>query len=131
MAISRNLIELMKGTITLTSAGINQGTTVTIALPLIDIALLSPPEEKENLEDIEIPTADEVKSEVNGYVNLQAEPLLEATEIEESPTTEIDETKDKLPLLENTCQLTLLTPQSIFSGRTAGETCANGTVVER
>lgn len=131
LAISRNLIELMKGTITLTSAGLNQGTTVTIALPLIDISLLSPPEEKGNLEDIEITTTDEVKSEVNGYINLQAEPLLDATEIEDSPTTEKDDTEDKLPLLEDTCQLTLLTPQSILSSRTAGEACANGTVVER
>ncbi|BAY33563.1 integral membrane sensor signal transduction histidine kinase [Nostoc carneum NIES-2107] len=131
LAISRNLIELMKGTITLTSAGLNQGTTVTIALPLIDISLLSPPDEKGNLEDIEIATADEVKSEVNGYINLQAEPLLDATEIEDSPTTEKDDTEDKLTLLEDTCQLTLLTPQSILSSRPAGETCANGTVVER
>ena len=36
LAISRNLIELMGGTITLDSAGINQGTTVKISLPLID-----------------------------------------------------------------------------------------------
>ncbi|MGI8505066.1 MAG: ATP-binding protein [Hassallia sp.] len=41
LAISRNLIELMGGTITLESAGINQGTTIAIALPLIDISLLS------------------------------------------------------------------------------------------
>ncbi|MBC1216732.1 HAMP domain-containing protein [Trichormus variabilis ARAD] len=40
LAISRNLIELMGGTITLESAGINQGTTVNITLPLIDISLL-------------------------------------------------------------------------------------------
>ncbi len=36
LAISRNLIELMGGTITIESRGINQGTTVKIALPLID-----------------------------------------------------------------------------------------------
>lgn len=41
LAISRNLIELMGGTITLESAGINQGTTIAIALPLIDVSLLS------------------------------------------------------------------------------------------
>ncbi|MBW4446373.1 MAG: two-component sensor histidine kinase [Spirirestis rafaelensis WJT71-NPBG6] len=41
LAISRNLIELMGGTITLESAGINQGTTIAIALPLIDASLLS------------------------------------------------------------------------------------------
>ncbi|BAY40650.1 integral membrane sensor signal transduction histidine kinase [Nostoc sp. NIES-2111] len=41
LAISRNLIELMGGTITLESAGINQGTTVQITLPIIDSSLLS------------------------------------------------------------------------------------------
>ncbi|AFZ04341.1 sensor histidine kinase [Calothrix sp. PCC 6303] len=47
LAISRNLIELMGGTITLSSPGINEGTTVTVTLPLID------PEssERENQED--------------------------------------------------------------------------------
>ena len=33
LAISRNLMQLMAGTISLYSAGINQGTTLTIALP--------------------------------------------------------------------------------------------------
>ena len=41
LAISRNLIELMGGSITLESAGINQGTTVKITLPMIDSALLN------------------------------------------------------------------------------------------
>ena len=41
LAISRNLVELMGGSITLESAGINQGTTVKIMLPMIDSALLS------------------------------------------------------------------------------------------
>ncbi|TAE58282.1 MAG: hybrid sensor histidine kinase/response regulator [Nostocales cyanobacterium] len=41
LAISRNLIELMGGKITLESLGLNQGTTLTIQLPLIDISLLS------------------------------------------------------------------------------------------
>ncbi|MDJ0800601.1 MAG: ATP-binding protein [Calothrix sp. MO_167.B12] len=43
LAISRNLIELMGGSITLSSEGINQGTTVTITLPLINKSLLSTP----------------------------------------------------------------------------------------
>ncbi|MDZ7960824.1 MAG: sensor histidine kinase [Aulosira sp. DedQUE10] len=128
LAISRNLIELMKGSITLKSAGLHQGTTVTIALPLIDVSLLFPPDGKGNLADIEIPTADDAKSEMNGYANLQQEPLLDTTEIKESTATEIDESKDHLPLLEDTCPLTLLTPQSIFSGLSVGEACANGTV---
>ncbi len=47
LAISRNLIELMNGSITLESAGINQGTTIAISLPLIDVSMLP------NLEDQE------------------------------------------------------------------------------
>jgi len=42
LAISRNLMELMGGSITLESDGINQGTTVTITLPLMNKPLLSP-----------------------------------------------------------------------------------------
>jgi len=41
LAISRNLIELMGGSITLESAGINQGTTVKITLPMIHSTLLT------------------------------------------------------------------------------------------
>ncbi len=41
LAISRNLIELMGGSITLESAGINQGTTVKITLSMIDSTLLT------------------------------------------------------------------------------------------
>jgi two-component system, NarL family, sensor histidine kinase BarA len=47
LAISRNLIELMGGKITLESLGLNEGTTVTIKLPLIDIALLPNAEKKD------------------------------------------------------------------------------------
>ncbi|MFM7408992.1 MAG: ATP-binding protein [Cuspidothrix sp.] len=47
LAISRNLIELMGGKITLESLGLNQGTTVMIKLPLIDLALLPNPEKKD------------------------------------------------------------------------------------
>lgn len=36
LAISRNLIELMGGTITLHSEGLDLGTTVEIALPLVE-----------------------------------------------------------------------------------------------
>ncbi len=39
LAISRNLVELMNGTISLYSAGENQGTTVKISLPLAKIAV--------------------------------------------------------------------------------------------
>jgi signal transduction histidine kinase len=47
LAISRNLIELMGGKITLESLGLNQGTTVIIKLPLIDLALLPNPDKKD------------------------------------------------------------------------------------
>lgn len=40
LAISRNLMEMMGGSIMLCSAGLNQGTTVAISLPLMDISLL-------------------------------------------------------------------------------------------
>lgn len=40
LAISRNLVELMGGSIMLCSAGIDQGTTVAISLPLIEVVEL-------------------------------------------------------------------------------------------
>jgi signal transduction histidine kinase len=43
LAISRNLMELMGGSITLHSAGKGMGTTVAIALPLMDLSLLPTP----------------------------------------------------------------------------------------
>lgn len=42
LAISKNLIEMMGGTITLFSAGLNQGTTVTITLPLLTNTVPTP-----------------------------------------------------------------------------------------
>uniref|UniRef100_UPI001F2EF12E ATP-binding protein n=1 Tax=Calothrix rhizosoleniae TaxID=888997 RepID=UPI001F2EF12E len=48
LAISRNLMELMEGSITLESDGINQGTTVTITLPLINKSLLSTSMDSDN-----------------------------------------------------------------------------------
>ncbi|MBH8573507.1 sensor histidine kinase [Nostocaceae cyanobacterium CENA369] len=59
LAISRNLIELMGGSITLESPGLNQGTTVKIVLPLIEVLPLPIPAEEEELENLEIPTGDE------------------------------------------------------------------------
>jgi signal transduction histidine kinase len=43
LAISKNLMQLMGGTITLYSAGANQGTTVTIFMPIIDALPLRSP----------------------------------------------------------------------------------------
>ncbi|BAY13171.1 sensor histidine kinase [Calothrix sp. NIES-2098] len=127
LAISRNLIELMKGTITLKSAGLHQGTTVTIALPLIDLSLLFPPVEEGNLQDIEVSATDEAKRGINSYLNLQQESLLDSTEIPESTIAEIDESKDELPLLEDSCEVSLLRPPSVFSSLPTEEACTNGT----
>ncbi|MDZ8051719.1 MAG: ATP-binding protein [Aulosira sp. ZfuVER01] len=127
LAISRNLIELMKGSITLKSAGLHQGTTVTITLPLIDISLLSPPVEEGNFKDIEISAIDEANRGMNGFAHLQPEPLLESTEIPESTIARIDEPKDELPLVEDTCEVNLLSPQTVLSSLATGEACANGT----
>ncbi|BAZ30890.1 integral membrane sensor signal transduction histidine kinase [Cylindrospermum sp. NIES-4074] len=49
LAISRNLIELMGGKINLESAGLHQGTTVIIRLPVIDISLLTTSQNEEDL----------------------------------------------------------------------------------
>ncbi len=43
LAISRNLMELMHGSITLSSEGKDQGSTVEIALPVIKTSLLPKP----------------------------------------------------------------------------------------
>jgi len=43
LAISKNLMQLMAGTITLYSAGTNQGTTVTISMPIMDASPLRSP----------------------------------------------------------------------------------------
>ncbi|MBE9037783.1 ATP-binding response regulator [aff. Roholtiella sp. LEGE 12411] len=66
LAISRNLIELMGGKITLESVGLDQGTTVSITLPLIDISLLSAPEKKEDLGNLGFPSEDE-ETKVSRY----------------------------------------------------------------
>ncbi|ALF55391.1 histidine kinase [Nostoc piscinale CENA21] len=56
LAISRNLIELMGGSISLESAGLNQGTTVKITLPIIDSE--SGENFKPTSEEAEIPEVD-------------------------------------------------------------------------
>jgi signal transduction histidine kinase len=57
LAISRNLVEMMGGTIALHSEGVNQGTTVEISLPVVDIA--NPPHTAlvEDVDDVELPTS--------------------------------------------------------------------------
>ncbi|MCC5638452.1 two-component sensor histidine kinase [Nostoc sp. CHAB 5844] len=71
LAISRNLIELMGGNISLESAGINQGTTVKITLPIIDTSNLNASIDKENLETLKVISEDEKISEVNPYPHTQ------------------------------------------------------------
>ncbi|MBD2201349.1 two-component sensor histidine kinase [Calothrix sp. FACHB-1219] len=100
LAISRNLIELMKGSITLKSAGLYQGTTVTIALPLIDIALLSPAQAQEQLQDIEVPVTDEAKRGINNYPKLLEESLVNGT-----AKTAIDEAHD-ISILDDNREVT-------------------------
>jgi len=55
LAISRNLIELMGGSIMLRSAGSGQGTTVAIALPMINV---SPPRPRSYLFEGKLPVFD-------------------------------------------------------------------------
>ncbi|BBD57864.1 integral membrane sensor signal transduction histidine kinase [Nostoc sp. HK-01] len=58
LAISRNLIELMGGSISLESAGLNQGTTVKIILPIID---------SENGENGKVTSEEEKITELNSH----------------------------------------------------------------
>jgi len=117
LAISRNLIELMGGTITLNSAGNGQGTTVTISLPLIDIALLSLPEE-EDLENLGTPTGDQGTRSINSYPSLPEEPLLDSNEV--------DGDKHKLPVHEETREVSLMIQKSVLPSFPTGEVCVNG-----
>ncbi|MBP5976690.1 two-component sensor histidine kinase [Brasilonema sp. CT11] len=59
LAISRNLMELMGGTITLESAGLDQGTTMIVTLPLIDDSLLPGAGRKENSQNLGVPFGDQ------------------------------------------------------------------------
>ncbi|MDB9322504.1 sensor histidine kinase [Nodularia spumigena CS-591/04] len=59
LAISRNLIELMGGSITLESAGINQGTTVKITLPMIDSTRLNASTTEGNLHNWVVASEDQ------------------------------------------------------------------------
>lgn len=78
LAISRNLIELMGGTITLESAGINQGTTVKISLPIIDVSLLALPIQENNGKNQKILGAGEEIKETSLSANNKEPVLLEA-----------------------------------------------------
>jgi len=67
LAISRNLIELMGGSISLESAGINQGTTVKITLPIIDSSSLNASIDSENVDNLKVTSEDMKITEVNSY----------------------------------------------------------------
>jgi two-component system, NarL family, sensor histidine kinase BarA len=112
LAISRNLIELMGGSIILTSAGINQGTTVTITLPLRDQSLLFPPE-PEDLGNLHVSSGDEAPRVINCYP-----PLRESTGV--------DEQEAELTMIEETHEVSLKRQTSILPNLPAGEALANG-----
>lgn len=75
LAISRNLIELMGGTITLMSAGIDQGTTITITLPLIEASLFStsPPKEASKNQTNQNPEIEENKPQETSFLSNRGE----------------------------------------------------------
>ncbi|MBW4563599.1 MAG: two-component sensor histidine kinase [Mojavia pulchra JT2-VF2] len=127
LAISRNLIELMGGSITLKSAGLHQGTTVTISLPLIEMSLLSSPEEEEDLEELAVPSIDEKAMEMNCYPTFREESLLETSTVCGGTKAEVDTQKHDLSLLDNTCEVSLVSPQGVLPSLQAGGACAKGT----
>ncbi|MBW4614681.1 MAG: sensor histidine kinase [Desmonostoc vinosum HA7617-LM4] len=106
LAISRNLIELMGGNITLESAGLYQGTTVKITLPLIDSSVLLTPEEKK-LEHLESPSDNEETTK-SCYPHLKDSP--ENSQQGVYKTTIAGVYTDKFPhlLSEETSEITLL-----------------------
>ncbi|GAX38540.1 sensor histidine kinase [Nodularia sp. NIES-3585] len=94
LAISRNLIELMGGSITLESAGINQGTTVKITLPMIDITRLTASPTSENLNNRKVVAEDEAVNEINSC------PIQNSNGINGSQKPELDAESCELPLVE-------------------------------
>ncbi|WP_017654599.1 sensor histidine kinase [Fortiea contorta] len=117
LAISRNLIELMGGSITLKSAGHEQGTTVTIILPLIDISLLSPPIGKD-LENRSVSSANEGKININSYPRLREEPLLDSNQL--------DGDKHELSLRGETHEVSIVKQKNALPSFPAGEAFASG-----
>jgi len=94
LAISRNLIELMGGTITLESAGINQGTTIAIALPLIDVSLLSTSAHQEVSEERranEIREIEEISSQEKIFPSPRAVMEVEKSKHRRSPMANSEE----------------------------------------
>jgi signal transduction histidine kinase len=88
LAISRNLIELMGGTITLESAGLNQGTTVKITLPILNLSDTSTSSGNHG-EGVTVPSNKEKITDVNSYPNSE----------DNSPKSQED--NYQLPLVKN------------------------------
>jgi two-component system, NarL family, sensor histidine kinase BarA len=120
LAISRNLIELMGGSITLESVGLDQGTTVSITLPLIDISLLPTLEKKGDLGDLGFPSGDE-GARGSRYPTLLESTVSPSLGVYGATRTEVDGEKSEHLLVEEACEM------SILQGFPKGETCANGT----
>jgi len=110
LAISRNLIELMGGTITLESAGINQGTTIAIALPLINASLLS------------TSAPQEVSDETGASQIKEIEEISSQEKIFPSPTgvMEVEKSEHRLPPMG--------TSEEIGIWKQVEETCAADTL---
>jgi two-component system, NarL family, sensor histidine kinase BarA len=110
LAISRNLMELMGGSITLSSAGLHQGTTVKITLPIIDLIKLNSPEELTSV-DAEV---------------VAEETLPHANTINGSQPIE-DEENCELPLVENNFEVSILKTPPTFPLLPSPEAFVKGT----
>lgn len=100
LAISRNLIELMGGSITLESAGINQGTTVKITLPMIDSTLLTASATEGDLNHWGIASGDEGVREINSPIHRE-DTRTNSNEINGSQNPDLDTESSELSLIEN------------------------------
>ncbi|QLE55901.1 sensor histidine kinase [Nostoc sp. TCL26-01] len=104
LAISRNLIELMGGTISLESAGLNQGTTVKITLPIIDISTLTPPLNKHDTKNPQLIAGNEENKPINSsYSSHPEEICLESHGSYGSQPTDLEADRSELTLLEKHC----------------------------
>ncbi|HYW22305.1 MAG TPA: ATP-binding protein [Nodularia sp. (in: cyanobacteria)] len=101
LAISRNLIELMGGSITLESAGINQGTTVKITLPMIDSTLLTASATEGDLNDWGVTSGDEAIKEINLSPTHPEDTLQNSNGINGSDQPGLDAESSELSVIEN------------------------------
>ncbi|MBD2346665.1 sensor histidine kinase [Anabaena subtropica] len=126
LAISRNLIELMGGTITLESAGINQGTTVKITLPIIDISLLTTPVKENNSKTQNLVAGNEKINGTNSLSSSHSEKvLLESNGNYGSKKAELEEEYSELNLIEKNYEVSLCSQSIILPSLSLGEACIN------